>query len=552
MKKALVRKNGFVEGAIVSYLAVILTKILGALYGIPFYSIIGDAGGVIYSCAYNIYALFLDISTAGIPVAISILVSEYASLSRPLSKERTYLLGRRLVLALSLTAFALLQIFAPTVARFFLGDMTEGVAPGEIEIAVRVMSFCLLAAPFLAVRRGYLQGHKLIGVSSKSQVVEQLVRVAFVLVGAFTAVRLLDLGQAAGVYVALLGAAAGALAALLYLNRKTRGQRALFQTPGGGEEKAESDRVILRRILGCCFTLVLVSVTNSVYGIVDMKMLLVGLHRLGYPDEATQTIASIASTWIPKICMLVSALPLALVNAIAPHFSGDNALGDRRASNRKFNQTLSGMILILLPLGCGMILFAEPLYRLFYGASLYGPGLLQLAVAVNVVGAVTTVASMTMQSMKLGRQVCLITVIGLAINAAGDLPLIYLFHALGLPAYLGATASSILGQSVMTTLLLISMHRRRGMHYGRSLRVLVLAAFPTAVMGAAVWGLSLLWPPVQGRGVLLVVQLLVYALAGCAVYFPIAGALGVFRQALGRETMEKLYDKIPFLKARKK
>lgn len=51
---------------------------------------------------------------------------------------------------------------------------------------------------------------------------------------------------------------------------------------------------------------------------------------------------------------------------------------------------------------------------------------------------------------------------------------------------------------------------------------------------------------------MLVVQLLVYALAGCAVYFPIAGALGVFRQALGRETMEKLYDKIPFLKARKK
>ena len=96
MKKASVRKNGFVEGAIVSYLAVILTKILGARYGIPFYSIIGDAGGVIYSCAYNIYALFLDISTAGIPVAISILVSEYASLSRPLSKERTYLFLVRL------------------------------------------------------------------------------------------------------------------------------------------------------------------------------------------------------------------------------------------------------------------------------------------------------------------------------------------------------------------------------------------------------------------------------------------------------------------------
>ena len=71
------KKNSFIEGTIIASLAIIITKILGVLYVIPFYSIIGEDGGVLYSYAYNIYNLFLNIATAGIPVAISMVISEY-------------------------------------------------------------------------------------------------------------------------------------------------------------------------------------------------------------------------------------------------------------------------------------------------------------------------------------------------------------------------------------------------------------------------------------------------------------------------------------------
>ena len=74
------KKNSFIQGTVVASISIIITKILGALYVIPFYKIIGVSGGALYSYAYTIYNLFLNISTAGIPIAISMIISEYYTL----------------------------------------------------------------------------------------------------------------------------------------------------------------------------------------------------------------------------------------------------------------------------------------------------------------------------------------------------------------------------------------------------------------------------------------------------------------------------------------
>ena len=52
------KKNSLVEGTIISYIMILMTKLMGAIYVIPFYRIIGESGGVLYSYAYNIYNLF--------------------------------------------------------------------------------------------------------------------------------------------------------------------------------------------------------------------------------------------------------------------------------------------------------------------------------------------------------------------------------------------------------------------------------------------------------------------------------------------------------------
>ena len=65
------KKSSFVEGTFIATLAIIITKILGMLYVIPFYGMLDDKGTALYGYAYIIYVIFLDISSAGLPIAIS-------------------------------------------------------------------------------------------------------------------------------------------------------------------------------------------------------------------------------------------------------------------------------------------------------------------------------------------------------------------------------------------------------------------------------------------------------------------------------------------------
>ena len=74
------KKNNFFEGSFIATLGIVVCKIIGLLYVIPFYAMISSKGATLYSFAYSIYTVFLSLSTSGIPIAMSKLVSEYNSL----------------------------------------------------------------------------------------------------------------------------------------------------------------------------------------------------------------------------------------------------------------------------------------------------------------------------------------------------------------------------------------------------------------------------------------------------------------------------------------
>ena len=87
------KKNSFVEGTIIASLSLILVKVLGAIYVIPFYDIVGELGGALYSYAYTVYSLVLNVCTAGIPLAISKIVSEYNTLEMYDAEKKIYFLN---------------------------------------------------------------------------------------------------------------------------------------------------------------------------------------------------------------------------------------------------------------------------------------------------------------------------------------------------------------------------------------------------------------------------------------------------------------------------
>ena len=111
------KKNNFLEGAAVATFAIFFTKVLGVLYVIPFYRMIGTQGGALYGYAYNIYNLFLIISSAGIPLAISKITSEYITLKKEKEKEYMYEISQRAILLFSFACF-LIWLFAFLLLSF--------------------------------------------------------------------------------------------------------------------------------------------------------------------------------------------------------------------------------------------------------------------------------------------------------------------------------------------------------------------------------------------------------------------------------------------------
>ena len=105
------KKSGFLEGAFIATVCIIITKILGVLYVIPFYNIIGEKGGTLYGYAYNIYNIFLIISSAGIPLAISKLTSEYATLKQDNKKIRMYQISTKVIMIFSVVSFLICFLF---------------------------------------------------------------------------------------------------------------------------------------------------------------------------------------------------------------------------------------------------------------------------------------------------------------------------------------------------------------------------------------------------------------------------------------------------------
>ena len=201
-----VKKNSFIEGTIVATLGILLVKVIGVIYVIPFNAIIGEQGGALYGYGYNVYQLFLGISSAGFPFAISKITSEFNALGYKKAVKDTYNIALKIISLISIIMFILLFAFAPYIGKLIIGSATGGNTYSDIAFVIRTVSFAILVIPFLSVTKGFLQGYKYITPYSVSQVIEQVVRVLVILVGSFLCVKVLKLPLRYAVGVAMSGA----------------------------------------------------------------------------------------------------------------------------------------------------------------------------------------------------------------------------------------------------------------------------------------------------------------------------------------------------------
>ncbi len=474
------KKNSFVEGTIVAYIAILLTKILGAIYVIPFYKIIGEDGGVLYSYAYNIYNLFLNISTSGIPTAVSIIISEYNALKMFNEREYTYKIANRTISIFAFIAFIIMFIFAKPIAQFLISDLKS---VESIVLVIRIISFCLLIIPFLSVTRGYLQGNKYVSISSFSQVIEQISRIFIVLVGSYIAINILNYNIDIGVSVALSGTVIGGICAFLFLKYKIyKNKDSLKFGIIDKKNLSVTYKDILKKIIIYAIPVIIISITQNIYEIVDQKLIIKGLHIIGYKTEECELLSSIVITWAPKICMVINALAIGLCTSIIPFIVDSYIKKDNKTLNDKFNQAINTIIFIGIPLALFLILFSKESYYIFYDNSKYGSIILCALAIVSILFSIHMVINMILQGMKKYKIIYLNTIVGIVLNTLLDIPLILLLNKIGFYPYLGTLFSTAIGQTVSILIVVISLKKEFKFSYKSVITTLKKMLLPLFLM----------------------------------------------------------------------
>ena len=540
------RKDSFLKGTIIASMAIIITKIIGVLYVIPFYDIIGENGGVLYSYAYNIYALFLNISTAGIPIALSMIISEYIALNKLDAKERAYSLGKKVIMTFSIVAFLILFIFSDYIALFYVDGIAGSNPISDISLVIKAISISLIITPFLSVLRGYLQGHKFIAPSSISQVWEQIVRIVVVLLGSFLAINVFNSSIPVGVAVSLTGAFFGGVFAYIYLRFKINKNKKLFMTSDKKDEVTNKE--IFKKIIFYSIPLIIVSVTTDLYNLVDMKLIIKGLYMIGYDAADAELISSIVATWAPKICMIIMAIAMGLTTSLIPHIIEKYAKKEYAGSNKLFNQAVSTMIVISLPMVFGIIILSKDVYNIFYGTSLYGPNILIVSAIVNILWGTLSVINTSLQGFKKFKLVIINTLIGLVINAILDIPIILLLDKMNLTPYYGTLIATMIGTTTSITIALVYLKKKLNFKYMNILRNISKTFVPILAMSIVIFTINYFVGDASSR-VISTIKVFFLAIIGALIYFAILYKNNGLYDIFGKEQINNIMRRLHLKKS---
>lgn len=349
--------NRFIKGALVLTVAGIIVKVLGAVYRIPLYSILGDVGMGLFMAVYPVYSMMLSISTAGVPVAVSKLVAERLARGNYRGAHQVFRVALGLMTASGLIVTGVLLLGA----RYYTGQIlkTPGAFYPLIAIAPSIIFFAVKSA-----FRGFFQGQQSMLPTALSQVLEQIIRVATIFaLAALLVKQSIELGAAGAAF----GTVTGAMVALGLLIGIYFWQRPKFiSSELAGNNSLSSTKKVIQEILALALPITIGSIVVPLVNMVDSTLILPRLQAGGFTESQALALygdfsgAAMPLVNVPTIFTL--ALATSLVPAIAKAYAQKNKNQIRKLSSLSVRIGL----MIGLPAAIGLFLLAEPISLLLY------------------------------------------------------------------------------------------------------------------------------------------------------------------------------------------
>lgn len=539
------KKNSFVEGTVIATVFIFLVKILGMLYVVPFYSIVGSRGAALYSYAYNIYLIFLSISSAGIPNAISKLISEYETLGYLEAKTRTYKISKKIISLLSILSFILLFIFAKPIAHLIIGDMTGGNTINDIAFVIRCVSVSILVVPFLSITKGYLQGHKIMTPSSVSQLIEQIVRIAIMLLGSYLIYKVFNGTLTLAVGISLLGAFFGALIADLYLLIKIKHNKKDLHLDKEYKKDSITNKEIIKKIASYSIPIIIINLITNVYSSTDMILVSRTIQHLGYSASDVEFITSSISTWCPKISMIINSIVLGMTMSLIPNIVSSYVKKDYKNVNLKINKALQIILYTSIPMTVGISILSTPIWTIFYNTNKYGGLILSINIFTALLVNINISTSTMLQSMNKFKAVYLSVLLGFVTNGILDVPLMYLCKYIGIESFIGSIMATCIGYFLSIGISIYYLKKEsKGLKFKSTINLTYKILFAVIIMFMVLFTLNKVLPFNLYTRSGAMITTIINSIIGAIIYIFITYKLNVINEVFGKEFINKIKNKL--------
>lgn len=496
--------NKFVSGTLILTLSGFVVKAIGSINWIILSRILGGEGIGIYQMAFPIYLLALEISSAGIPIAISIVTAEHVAKKNYGGAQRVF----NVSISMLCTTALFLSILVFFGSRYIIdwGIIRDGRAYYSLIALAPAIFFTTVIAGY----RGYLQGWQQMTPTAVSQIVEQLVRVFVML--AFAAL-LLPYGLDYGAGGASLGAGAGGLAALVVLVYYYHKLKRNLPTDGILYAKDKITN-ILKRLIVLAIPISLASIMLPVVSNLDLIIVPRRLEVAGYATEqATELFGYLTGMSVPLInlaTILTAAMAMSLVPAISHAFT----LNDTEEIYNKTSGAMRIALLVTIPFSVMLYVLAEPVVTFIYNAPAATDATRAVAIAICFLG-LHQISTAILQGLKKPK----IPVINMGIACLVKVACNWFLVAIPTFGITGASYATVADIGVAAALNLIFIYRKTG--YVIAAKTIIRNVLCAAIMGIVMY---FLYDAIGSIG--LFISLAVTTIVGSAIYIGLMAVSG--------------------------
>lgn len=407
-----------------------ISRLLGAAYIIPWYIWMGKHGAEangLFTMGYNIYAWFLLISTAGVPVAVAKQVAKYNTKGQ---EEHSFAMIRGFLKFMSLLGL----VFA--IIMYLLSPVFANLSGGGKDLipVMQSLSWAVLIFPSMSVIRGFFQGHNNLKPYAISQIAEQVIRVIWMLLTAYFIMKVGSGDYVEAVtqstFAAFIGMGASLLVLVYYL-WKTGLLHHIIHRP---ESDNEIDtKALLWDTIREAIPFIVTGSAIQLFQIIDqMTYSNVMSWFTNFSRSELLVQFSYFSANPNKITMILIAVATSIGGVGIPLLTENYVKGDFRAAGKLVQDNLTMLVAFLLPATIGAVAIAEPLYTVFYGKpDSLALRLFILAMLQTIILGLYTVLSPMIQALFQNRKAILYFGYGVLVKLILQVPFIYFFKAYG-------------------------------------------------------------------------------------------------------------------------